>query len=140
MRTGTGSTGEKRAVDQILSWRILRRRDVGLGQFPGPCVRYRNDGRISYAGMVPQDASSRGVSHCPSCLLSARRVADLRQAQVAVAGRSDGVALSACAWPFDILTGELRMSMALCGAATLSDLDRSLLRVRQAAVATFRDV
>jgi L-lactate dehydrogenase (cytochrome) len=31
----------------------------------------------------------------------------------------------------DILTDELRMSMALCGAATLGDLDRSLLRVRQ---------
>jgi len=28
----------------------------------------------------------------------------------------------------DILAGELRTSMALCGAATLADLDRSLIR------------
>jgi isopentenyl diphosphate isomerase/L-lactate dehydrogenase-like FMN-dependent dehydrogenase len=29
----------------------------------------------------------------------------------------------------DILAQELRMSMALCGARTLAELDRSLLRV-----------
>ncbi|HET9893813.1 MAG TPA: alpha-hydroxy acid oxidase [Streptosporangiaceae bacterium] len=31
----------------------------------------------------------------------------------------------------DILAGELRMSMALCGAAKVSDLDRGLVRVRR---------
>jgi hypothetical protein len=34
---------------------LLRGHDIGLGELTSTCVRYRNDGGIFDAGMIPQD-------------------------------------------------------------------------------------
>ncbi|HEX7993037.1 MAG TPA: alpha-hydroxy-acid oxidizing protein, partial [Streptosporangiaceae bacterium] len=67
----------------------------------------------------------RGVDIMTALAIGARAV---------LVGRAHLYGLAAAGEPgvrhaIDILSQELRMSMALCGAATLADLDRGLLRV-----------
>ncbi len=66
-------------------------------------------------------------------------------ARAVLAGRAHLYGLAAAGGPgvrhaIDILASELRMTMALCGAAGLAELDRGLVRAQRAAPLTSRSI